>query len=139
MRRSGLIGNFGTQACTLLIEKLRLTAAMGSCVEVSHRDLALRLTGFYASDPSVRQFRGASGVFDRLRSEGIRVALNTGFDRAITDVILARFGSRERINGSIASDDIDRVRPYPDMILDLTGRFDVSSPSRAANGGRHAG
>jgi phosphoglycolate phosphatase-like HAD superfamily hydrolase len=50
-------------------------------------------------------------------------------------VILARLGWRERIDASIASDEVDRGRPYPDMILELMRRFDVSNPSRVAKVG----
>ena len=85
--------------------------------------------------PSVREVAGAAELFDRLRSEGIRVALNTGFNRAITDVILGRLGWRERIDASIASDEVARGRPHPDMIRELMRRFDVANPSHVAKVG----
>jgi phosphonatase-like hydrolase len=122
-------------AISLLIEEYRRTADLRPCVEEIHRDFVRRSTAFYASDPSVREVPGAPDVFDRLRSEGIRVALNAGFDRAISDVILGRLGWLERIAGSIASNEVDRGRPYPDMIRELMGRFEVSSPSRVAKAG----
>jgi phosphonatase-like hydrolase len=123
------------QAIALLIEKYGRSADLGPRVEEIHRDFVRRSTTFYASDPSVHEVPGASEVFDRLRAEGIRVALNTGFNRAITDVILGRLGWGGRIDGSIASDEVGRGRPFPDMIHELMRRFGVTSPSGVAKVG----
>jgi gluconolactonase len=41
----------------------------------------------YRIDPSVREIPGATTLFRRLRDAGVRVALDTGFDRAIVDAI----------------------------------------------------
>jgi phosphonatase-like hydrolase len=123
------------EAIALLIEQYGRTADLGPRVEEIHRDFVRRSTDFYASDPSVHEVPGASEVFGRLRSGGIRIALNTGFNRAITDVILGRLGWRGRIDASIASDEVERGRPHPDMIRELMRRFDVSSSSRVAKVG----
>src|SRR5262245_40558583 len=90
---------------------------------------------FYASDPSVREIPGASRVFDRLRSAGLRIALNTGFNRGITDLILDRVRWGDRIDATIASDEVARGRPYPDMIRELMRRLGVSQASRVAKVG----
>src|SRR5262249_1037757 len=111
------------------------TAELGPRVDEIHRDFVRRSTVFYASDPSVHEVPGAGEVFGRLRSEGIRVALNTGFNRAITDVILDRIGWRARIRDSIPSDEVERGRPYTEMIRELMRRLGVSDPSRVAKVG----
>lgn len=123
------------QALALLIERYGRTAELGPRVDEIHRDFVRRSTEFYASDPSVCEVAGAAELFDQLRSEGMRVALNTGFNRAITDVILGRLGWRERIDASIASDEVARGRPHPDMIRELMRRFDVPNPSQVAKVG----
>ena len=46
-----------------------------------------------------------------------KVALDTGFTRAIADVILARLGwDSTVVDASVASDEVERGRPYPDLI-----------------------
>ena len=79
-------------AISMLIEENGRSPDLGPRLEAIHRDFVARSIAFYRTDPSVREVEGASRVFDLLRQAGIRVALNTGFDRAITDVILGRLG-----------------------------------------------
>ena len=61
-------------------------------VDALHQDFVRRMRDHYAHDPSVREVPGAAGTFAALRQAGIRVALNTGFSRAITGVLLRRLG-----------------------------------------------
>jgi phosphonatase-like hydrolase len=123
------------QAIARLIEQYGRSADLGPRLDSIHGDFVRRSVKFYASDPSVREIPGASRVFDRLRSAGLRIALNTGFDRAITDVILDRVGWGDRIDATIASDEVARGRPYPDMIRELMRRLGVSQASRVAKVG----
>jgi phosphonatase-like hydrolase len=123
------------EAIALLIDRYGRGDDLGPRVEEIHRDFLGRSIAFYGSDPSVHEVTGASAVFDRIRSEGIRVALNTGFHRAIVDVILDRLDWRRRIDASIASDEADRGRPHPDMIRALMQHLGVTNPSRVAKVG----
>lgn len=123
------------EAIAILIERDGRTDELGHRVEEIHRDFVRRALALYAVDPSVREVPGASEVFDRLRAEGIRVALNTGFSREITDAILHRLGWGSRVDATIASDQVERGRPHPDMIRELMRRFQVSSPARVAKVG----
>jgi phosphonatase-like hydrolase len=123
------------RAISLLIEQYGRSADLSPGLESIHADFVRRSMGFYASDPSVHEIPGASRLFDRLHSGGLRVALNTGFNRAITDVILDRMRWGERIDAAISSDEVSRGRPYPDMIRELMRRLGVSSASRVAKVG----
>lgn len=104
-------------------------------VDDIHRDFVRRSMAFYADDPSVREVDGAGAVFDLLRSRGIRVALNSGFHRPIVDRIIDRLGWAGRVDATIASDEVERGRPHPDMIRALMRRFDVDDPGRVAKVG----
>ena len=127
------------QAIALLIEKYGRTADLGprrrdpSRLRPCVRPRSMRRTPRCARSP------GSGELFDRLRSEGIRVALNTGFNRAITDVILGRLGWRERIDASIASDEVAPGRSPPgyDPRTDETVRRGESVACR--QGRRYAG
>lgn len=113
------------QALAILIEDHGRNGDLGPRVPEIHADFVRRSIAFYSSDPTIREVEGASALFDRLRAAGIRVALNTGFDRSIADAILDRLGWRERVDATITSDEVERGRPYPDMIRALSTRFGI--------------
>jgi phosphonatase-like hydrolase len=65
------------------------------------------------------------------------VALNTGFSRDITQVILNRLGWLDGgiVDFSVTSDEVKRGRPYPDMIQLLMARSGIREPRRVAKVG----
>ena len=124
-------------AIAILVERRGRLGDLGDRLEAIHRDFVARSIAFYRNDPTVHEIPGATRVFERLKRTGIRVALNTGFDRTITDVILERLDwSRNAfIDATISSDEVARGRPYPDMILELMRRMGVNDPQRVAKVG----
>jgi phosphonatase-like hydrolase len=67
---------------------------------------------------TVREVPGAAGVFRWLRARGIRVALNTGFDRETAKMLLEALGwSEGAVDAIVCGDDVAHGRPAPDMIL----------------------
>lgn len=95
-----------------------------------HTDFLARMLEFYRTDPGVQEVRGASALFRKLRAVGIKVGLNTGFSRPIADTIIERFGWAEGclLDVTVTSDEVERGRPYPDMVyraMDRTGVSDV--------------
>jgi phosphonatase-like hydrolase len=71
---------------------------------------------------------GAMETFGWLRSRGIKLALNTGFDRDITEILLDALGWRTAADAVICGDDVTLGRPAPYMIfraMELTGTTDV--------------
>lgn len=88
---------------------------------------------------------GCLETFAWLHERGIGIALTTGFYRVVTDIILEKLGwltdldehrtgtTDSLIQVSIASDEVERGRPYPTMIeraMQLTG---VSNPKAVVN------
>ena len=106
-------------------------------VDAIHAEFVARSIAFYQTDPSVFETPGASDVFRSLKKRGIRVALDTGFNRAITQVILDRLGwsNHPMIDATICSDEVSRGRPYPDMINALMARLGVVDAARVAKVG----
>ena len=81
---------------------------------------------YYREDERVGPVDGAEETFHALRTAGVRVALNTGFSRVVLDEILMRLrwgGPAGPIDATIASDEVARGRPYPDMIDALRARL----------------
>ncbi|MDX2273728.1 MAG: HAD hydrolase-like protein [Cyanobacteriota bacterium] len=92
---------------------------------------------FYETSPSVAEKDHASQVFESLRQQGIRVALDTGFDRLTADTLLKRLGwlAGGVIDASVTSDEVPRGRPYPDMIWEAMRRTGVESVMQVAKVG----
>lgn len=105
-------------------------------VEAIHRDFQSRMIAYYQESPLVRETPGASDTFRVLRENGVKVALDTGFDRTIVDVLLTRLGwDAELVDATVTSDEVAHGRPHPDLVyraMDLAG---VSDPKRVAKVG----
>lgn len=106
-------------------------------VDAIHADFVARMTSYYRTDPGIGEVPGSAAAFDRLRRAGVMVAVNTGFDRHVTDVLLARLGwtCPGTIDASICSDEVARGRPAPEMIQRLMARLGVTDPRRVAKVG----
>jgi phosphonatase-like hydrolase len=68
---------------------------------------------------------GVGDAFERLRAQGIRIALTTGFDREVMTNILAAVEWAPLLDASICSDDVDRGRPAPYLIYRAMERCGV--------------
>lgn len=71
---------------------------------------------------------GAVETFAWLRERGIKLALNTGFDRDITELLLAALRWQGVAEAVICGDDVKVGRPAPYMIfraMEATGTTDV--------------
>lgn len=80
-------------------------------------------------EEGVSPLAGAEATFAWLRERGIKIALTTGFDRKLTNIILAKTGWRQGvIDASVSSDEVAQGRPAPFMIfraMEATGVTDV--------------
>jgi phosphonatase-like hydrolase len=116
------------------VRKLTGPAMPQQQVDAIHADFVARMKRYYETDPAVREVDGATALFARLRSAGVRVALNTGFSRPIVDVLLARLGWRhgQTIGATVTSDEVPRGRPHPDMILHLMRQLGVTDARSVA-------
>jgi phosphonatase-like hydrolase len=75
-----------------------------------------RLTAQYAEKGSIELMPQAGELFESIRACGSQVYLNTGFNRAIADVIVQNLNLGNVLNGYIGSDEVMAGRPQPDMI-----------------------
>ena len=84
-----------------------------------HHTFVEEMIHFYQQDPSVGEKDGVSDTFRKLKERKLKVAIDTGFDRQITDSILQRLGwvQNNLIDVSVTSDEVPRGRPYPDLIF----------------------
>jgi len=104
-------------------------------VDKIHTDFVARMLRYYETDPAVREIPGAGNVFAELRRAGVKVALNTGFGRSIVDAILRRLAWTNAVDAVVASDEVPRGRPHPDMIRSLMARLDIAQAQNVAKVG----
>jgi phosphonatase-like hydrolase len=77
---------------------------------------------------------GAERIFQWLRGQGIRVALNTGFDRDITELLLRALNWKEAVvDAVVCGDDVMRGRPAPYLIFHAMEATGTTSVRRVAN------
>src|SRR5262249_16905898 len=85
---------------------------------------------------TVREIPGAAGVFSWLRGRGVRVALNTGFDRETAAMLLDALGwSKGAVDALVCGDDVPRGRPAPGMVRGGVGLTGVADGAPGANVG----
>jgi phosphonatase-like hydrolase len=103
------------------------------------RDFKLRLANAYES-LKVTEQQGTSDVFAALRDRGIRGVLNTGYDRATAEGLVAKIGWHigDDIDGLVTASDVENGRPAPDMILRAMADHDVESSEDVAKIGDSA-
>eukprot|EP01126_Amoeba_proteus_P023689 TRINITY_DN2378_c0_g1_i3.p1 TRINITY_DN2378_c0_g1~~TRINITY_DN2378_c0_g1_i3.p1 ORF type:complete len:252 (+),score=26.67 TRINITY_DN2378_c0_g1_i3:168-923(+) len=73
--------------------------------------------------------------FDNLRSNGIKVALNTGYPRKIQDGLLDNLKMRPHIDSFISAQDVRCGRPSPFMIFHLMEKNNVQDVRKVAKVG----
>jgi phosphonatase-like hydrolase len=126
-------------AIGLLLQRRKYAGKVAPEAEVAsiHADFLQRMVAFYRSDPAVGEIDGASEVLRQLRHAGLKLALDTGFSRDIVDAILNRLGwaGKQLLHATVASDEVPRGRPHPDLILRAMQLTGVSDAGRVAKVG----
>jgi phosphonatase-like hydrolase len=98
-------------------------------IEQMHAAFVENMIQFYHTEPGLGEVEGTSAVFAQLRQAGIRIVVDTGFDRAITDPLLQRMNWNGLIDGSVTSDEVANGRPFADLVfraMELTGVTNAS-------------
>lgn len=101
-----------------------------------HADFTTRAIRLAGEAGAVTPAPGAVDTFRLLRQHQMRVAIDTGFSRAVLDRILTVLAWNDAVvDATVASDEVQRPRPYPDMIAALAGRCGGIAPSDIAKVG----
>jgi phosphonatase-like hydrolase len=116
--------------------------------EEAYASFREQLARRYSSE-GVRAIPGAAAVFGLLRERGIRSALNTGFDRETTGLLLGALGWVNGIvDAVVCGDDVIQGRPAPYLIfraMEAAGATDVHAVANVGDttldlqAGYHAG
>ncbi|GAB2836768.1 phosphonatase-like hydrolase [Actinocorallia aurea] len=99
-------------------------------IEEVFADFHARLTAAYGARRP-EPLPGVEKTFTVLRDSGVKVALTTGFDRSITDLLLGLLGwDSSVVDAVVCADDVAAGRPAPYMVfraMELTRVRSVSS------------
>lgn len=122
---NAVMGLAKPRAIDLLLESMpadapaEARAGRKTRIDAIHRDFADRMIAHYNKSPAVREIDGASDVFKTLKSAGVRIALDTGFDRRIANAVLRRMRwiALGLVDVTVTSDEVIDGRPAPDMIF----------------------
>ena len=83
----------------------------------------------YTENPNVKLIDpNIPYLFNSLRYHGIKICLNTGYNKTIQKLLIDKFDLSDHIDGYISSEEVIFGRPYPDMINKLMIRNDIEDP-----------
>ena len=125
-------------AIRTLLKQFYPEAAADLSTAAIHEDFLKLMIRFYTTSDKIREMEGASDVFRLLKENGIKVGIDTGFSRDITDIIITRLGwdKENLLDVSVASDEVDNGRPAPDMVykaMEIAGITDVKSVAKVGD------
>lgn len=97
-------------------------------INLIHDSFTAKMVSFYENDIELAPLPQVLETFSTLKANGIKIALNTGFTRIITDVILRRLGwdNNDLIDAVVCSDEVQEGRPHPFMIKKIMEQVAVT-------------
>jgi phosphonatase-like hydrolase len=127
------------EAIRILLDKFYKTQDQDTdaLIEKIHDAFTYHMISFYEQDEELAPLPHVEKTFTWLKQQGIKIALNTGFTRAITDTILRRleWDNSDHIDCVICSDEVPQGRPYPFMIQHIMQQLQVTDTSRVVKVG----
>jgi phosphonatase-like hydrolase len=117
------------EAIQIILHQYNQPLLPGHTVETIHTDFTNRMVRYYEATPILEPFPYAEKIFSWLNGIGVKVALDTGFTRPITQSILNRlhWNNHPDIACVVCSDEVIEGRPAPYMIqaiMNATGVHD---------------
>ena len=110
-------------------------ALFGDDDRAQHANAAFETAYRDSIDGGVRPIPGAAEAISRLRENGVKVVLTTGFSGTTQALLLDALGWREISDLVLAPGDGVRGRPYPDLVLSALMRTGVDDVAKVAVAG----
>lgn len=85
----------------------------------------------------VTSYDGVEALLELLRKQGVKVALNTGYDRETAQLLLYKMQWKSGVHYDllVTADDVFRGRPHPDMIFEAMNTFHITDPQYVLKAG----
>ncbi|TAG54123.1 MAG: phosphonatase-like hydrolase [Runella slithyformis] len=127
------------QAIKDVISYLIDNEPFGAAVDAIHEDFKQKLDTVYASGIA-KTMPDAAQVFEALRKRNIKIALNTGYTRAVAELLMRQIGWSipETVDALVTASDVAYGRPQPDMILEAMRLLRITDPQQVAKIGDSA-
>ena len=102
-----------------------------------HNRFVEDMEAYYLQTPDLNALPYAEEIFRQLHSNDIKVALDTGFTKIITDTIIRRLGWDKNglVDFIISSDEVSQGRPYPYMIQSIMEQLNIADANRVVKVG----
>lgn len=106
-------------------------------INLIHNSFTAKMVSFYENDLELAPLPEVLETFSILKANGIKIALNTGFTRIITNVILKKLGWNENalIDAVVCSDEVQEGRPHPYMIRKIMDQVGVTDSANVVKVG----
>lgn len=126
-----LMGYHKPVAIRIILEKKEAQSNQ-DLIDKIHHDFENEMLDFYEYSPQVKPMHDAEDIFFFLKESGTKVAVNTGFSKAVAATILSRLKwlNRGLIDDYIASDEVAEGRPFPHMINTLKKRLGIAETDK---------
>ncbi|SDD49430.1 phosphonatase-like hydrolase [Niabella drilacis] len=91
-------------------------------------------------EETISSFSGMDAFFERLREHHILIALNTGYDKRTALKLISKLDwqAGRNFDTLVAADDVEKGRPFPDMIRYAMKQLDVSDAGTVLKAGDSA-
>lgn len=103
--------------------------------EKIYQKFKVNLTENYKIEGNIEPMKGSFELFKLLRDRGIKVCLNTGFDKEMANFVIDKVNFRNNIDSFISSSEVSKGRPQPFMINSLMKKYDIESPKQVVKVG----
>jgi phosphonatase-like hydrolase len=100
----------------MLAGRVRDGSDADALAEAAHACFQAALRREYESG-DVHEVCGAEAALRELKGAGVKIALGSGFDRGLVELLLGRLGWQALFDHVTSSDDVPRGRPAPYMIF----------------------
>lgn len=103
-------------------------------VKAIYADFTDIISDFYKKSPLVKGKINAVRTMLALKNAGVKVALDSEFNRAIVDSIIDNLGwdIQQVIDFTVAGDEVKNGRPHPDLIFKAMEKAGVATASEVA-------
>lgn len=118
---------------TLLIEFAEDKSVISeNYIDDMHGFFIDNMIDYYATTRALETLPYAVETFEYLKSNNVKIGLDTGFFSDITNVVIDRLGwlKNNLIDFVISSNQVKEGRPQPYMIYELMNRADVNDPKK---------
>lgn len=131
---SPLMGYRKPESIGILLRKYEKDDAKitGSYIDEIHNRFMAMMIRYYVTSEKVQPLPHADHVFTYLKGRNIKIGLDTGFSKNITDIIIEQTGWLQRglVDYIVSSNEVEAGRPHPFMIRKIMQQAGVNDPAK---------